>query len=319
MLIDEVAITIKAGDGGKGAVSFRRNAQTAKGGPDGGNGGNGGSIYLQGSTNIADLSQFRYKKRIQGEDGVRGKKKNLFGKNGGNRIVFVPVGTRVIDLDDATTWEIENEKDLILVAKGGSGGRGNNEFKSATNQTPMEFEPGEKGEEKKVKLELRLIADVGFVGYPNAGKSSLLDAFTNAKPKIGNYPFTTLDPNLGMSDGVILADIPGIIEGASKGKGLGLKFLKHIEKTKFLVYCIEATQEDPLKTYHMIQQEFEAYDQTLLKKEHMIVLTKIDLMTKKEVEEKIKVFGDEKTIGVSIHEKDTLDAFKKLLLQTVNQ
>lgn len=319
MLIDEVKITIKAGNGGDGSVSFRRNAQTAKGGPDGGNGGNGGSIYMKGSTNIADLREFRFKKSIRGEDGVSGKKKNLYGKNGKDTTIFVPLGTRIIDENSNVLFEIENDQDVILLAKGGKGGRGNNEFKTATNQTPMEFEKGEKGEEKKVKIELRLIADVGFIGYPNAGKSSLLDAMTNAKPKIGNYPFTTLDPNLGIIEGVVLADIPGIIEGASKGKGLGLQFLKHIQKSRFLVFCIDSTEKDPLRTYETILRECSMYDESLLQKPYMIVLTKTDLVKENELDEKKGTFKSKKAVGVSIHKKETLDNFKNMLLKAVRQ
>jgi GTP-binding protein len=315
MLIDNVTLLIKAGNGGDGAVSFRRNAQTAKGGPDGGNGGNGGSIYIQGSTNIADLSQFRYKKSIRGNDGVSGKRKNLFGKNGDDMIILFPIGTRFIDTKNNEAIELINDTDRILLVKGGKGGRGNNEFKSALNQTPQEFEKGEQGEEKIVKIELRLIADVGFVGYPNAGKSSLLAALTNAKPKIGNYPFTTLDPNLGIAEGIILADIPGIIQGASKGKGLGLQFLKHIEKTACLVYCIDATEVDPATTYNTIRQEFAEYNKELLTKPYIIVFTKTDLVEEKILKEKQKAFKGETILNVSIYEKLTLEKFKKIIRQ----
>lgn len=315
MLVDEVFVTIKAGDGGNGAVSFRRNAQTAKGGPDGGNGGNGGSVYLEGSTNIADLREFQFKKKIQAQDGIRGKKKNLFGKNGEDLLVRVPIGTRVIDEQNNIIVEIKNESDRVLIAQGGKGGRGNNEFKSAINQTPLEFEEGEKGEEKKVTLELRLVADIGFVGYPNAGKSSLLEALTNAKPKIGNYPFTTLDPNLGISDGIILADMPGILEGASKGKGLGLKFLKHIEKTRFLVYCIDSTEDHPVATYEKIKNEFSLFNKELLEKPSIIILTKIDLINTKDFDKKKKEFTEGKIIGISVYEKETLKDVKRLFFE----
>lgn len=319
MFIDEVVVVLKAGDGGNGAVSFRRNAQTPKGGPDGGNGGNGGSIYLQGTTNKADLSQFQYKKNIVGEHGTPGSKNNLFGKNGKDITISVPLGTRVTDIDTNNVIEIENNTNRVLIAKGGRGGRGNNEFKTAVNQTPTEFEAGGKGETKKVKMELRLIADIGFIGYPNAGKSSLLAACTNAKPKIGNFPFTTLHPNLGTFKEIVLADIPGIIEGASKGKGLGIKFLKHIEKTKALVYCIDSTSENPLAIYTAIQKEFKQHDASLLNKSRVIVLTKIDLLTEDEREKIRKLFKNDSVIAVSIYQKDSLDTFKKMLLQLVRQ
>ena len=321
MLIDDVVITIKAGNGGNGSLSFRRNAQTDKGGPDGGNGGNGGSVYLQGSTDIADLAQFRYKKNIRGQNGIAGKQKNLFGKNGEDTIVLVPVGTRVIDTSTGVILEIGKKSEFFLIAHGGKGGKGNNEFKSALNQTPLEFEKGEKGEEKKVRLELRLIADVGFVGYPNAGKSSLLLALTNATPKIGDYPFTTLEPNLGIAQGIILADIPGIIEGASKGKGLGFRFLRHIEKTKILVYCIDSTEENLWKIYTTLQSEFKAYNASLLEKPELILFTKIDLITPKILVEKQAVFLKEgkKVLGLSIHNEKTLSEFKKQLVTLVAQ
>jgi len=321
MLIDDVAITVLAGNGGDGAVSFRRNAQTAKGGPDGGNGGNGGSVYFQGSTNISDLSQFQFKKKIKAQDGVAGGKNNLFGKNGEDLLLLVPFGTRVVNTETNEIIEIKNNTDKVLIAKGGKGGRGNNEFKSATNQTPTFAETGERGEEKKVRLELRLIADVGFVGLPNTGKSSLLQALTNAKPKIGDYPFTTLEPNLGIAQGIILADIPGVIKGASLGKGLGLRFLKHIEKTNFLVFCIDAMDINPFETYTMLRNECEMYNSALLEKPKMILLTKIDLISKKELREKEKIFikKKEKVVPVSIYEENTIATLQKLLLANGRQ
>lgn len=321
MLIDKVTITVKAGNGGNGAVTFKRNAQTAKGGPDGGNGGNGGSVYIQGSTNISDLREFQFKKKIKAEDGVSGKKNNLFGRNGEDILVRVPLGTKIVTTEDRFVAEITNDKAKICIAKGGKGGRGNNEFKSATNQTPMEAEDGEPGEQLEVIIELRLIADVGFVGLPNAGKSSLLKALTNAKPKIGNYPFTTLEPNLGIAGGIILADIPGVIKGASKGKGLGFKFLKHIEKTRFLVYCIDATEKNPFETYATILSEFEAYNQTLLEKPKIVLLTKTDLVTKDALLEKEKLFTDkkEKVFSVSIYENESIENLEQIVRKNSDQ
>lgn len=317
MLIDDVIITIKAGDGGKGLVHFKRNAQTAKGGPDGGNGGNGGSIYFQGSHNLSDLQEFTYKKKLKAVDGIQGKGNNLFGKNAQNMIIFVPLGTDIEDMATGKTVEITNDASPVLLARGGKGGRGNTEFKSATNQTPMNAEPGEKGEEKQLHLVLRLIADVGLIGLPNAGKSSLLKMLTNADPKIGNYPFTTTEPNLGMLETIILADIPGLIEGASKGKGLGIKFLKHIEKTKLLMHCIDSTDPDPLGSYTIIRNEFTQHNQTLLEKEEIILLTKTDLVDKKRVEEVKKLFLKKKktVLSVSLYDRPTIEALKKFLLQ----
>lgn len=281
MLVDNVTLTVKAGDGGNGAVSFLRNGMTSKGGPDGGNGGNGGNIYFQGTTNITDLREFRFKKRITAASGIPGKKKKLFGKNAPHTTIFVPLGTHITDIATGHSVEIIDTTTPILIAQGGIGGKGNDEFKSATNQTPMSFEEGTKGEEKILRIELKLIADIGLIGLPNVGKSSLLAALTNATPKIGNYPFTTLEPNIGMFDTNPIADIPGLIAGASLGKGLGITFLKHIEKTKMLVHCVDATQENVEEIYQIVRNEFEAYNPSLLEKPELIVLTKADLVDKK--------------------------------------
>ena len=269
MLVDEVQIFIKAGNGGNGSASFIRNSQTARGGPDGGNGGIGGSIFIQGINDIDALQTFRYDKKVKAEDGVNGGKNKLFGRNGQHLTIRVPLGTFVYDLSNNTNLEVTDEETKHLIAKGGKGGRGNNEFKSATNQAPKFAEKGESGEEKRVKLELKLIADVGLIGLPNAGKSSLLEVLTNAHPKIGNYPFTTLEPNLGVMSGFILADIPGLIEGASDGKGLGINFLKHIEKVKVLIHCIDATSNDYEKDYKIVRNELKKYNPLLLKKKEV--------------------------------------------------
>src|ERR1035437_1610828 len=224
MLIDEATITVKAGNGGNGAVSFKRNAQTAKGGPDGGNGGNGGDVYVTGINDFTTLTEFRYKKNVRAEDGVKGGKQNLYGRNGKELVIQIPVGTQITNLDTKESFEVLNTTSKILLAKAGKGGRGNNEFKTATNQTPYYAEKGELGEQKRFFLELKLIADIGLIGLPNSGKSTLLSVLTNAHPKIGDYPFTTLEPNLGVLNELIIADIPGLIEGASEGRGLGDKF-----------------------------------------------------------------------------------------------
>lgn len=318
MLIDKVAITVKAGDGGDGAVSFRRNAQTAKGGPDGGNGGNGGSVYFQASTNISDLKEFQYKKKIHAEDGVAGRKNNLFGRNGMDLIVSVPVGTMLVDSNTGEIIHIEENNKKVLVARGGKGGRGNDEFKSAINQAPEEAEKGTKGEEKKLIVELRLIADIGLVGFPNSGKSTLLSLMTNAKPKIGNYPFTTLDPNLGLQNGIVLADIPGVIKGASKGKGLGLQFLKHIEKTRILVYCIDSTDEGPPASYEIIRDEFTQYDPALLQKPEIIVLTKSDLTNEKDLKEKIALFSGKKVLSVSQNDSESIERLQQSMKEVID-
>jgi GTP-binding protein len=288
MLIDEVEIKVKAGNGGPGSVSFKRNGQTARGGPDGGNGGNGGDIYFQGVDDITALRQFQFKKLITAEEGIPGKKNNLYGKNADEKTVKVPLGTIVLDLNSNQSFEITNVEDKVLVAKGGVGGRGNNEFKSATVQAPRYAEPGTPGEERSFKLSLAIIADSGLIGLPNAGKSSILTAITNATPRIGDYPFTTLEPNLGVMGNMVIADIPGLIEGASEGKGLGFRFLKHIQRTKFIVHCISLENDDLLKTYNIVNEELEKFDPNLPSKTRLILLTKKDLFTPEEIKNKAK-------------------------------
>jgi len=321
MFVDEVTVIIKAGNGGDGSVHFKRNAQTAKGGPDGGNGGNGGSIYFEGIDDILSLSQFQFRKRIQAENGVNGGRQNLYGRGGKDTMVKVPFGTQITDTATGKTYTITKFVPKILLAKGGKGGKGNNEFKTATNQTPYYAEKGEKGEERQLQLELKLIADIGFIGLPNAGKSSLLKEMTNAKPKIGAYPFTTLEPNLGVMDrGVILADIPGLIEGASKGKGLGIKFLRHVERTKLLVHCIASDNENVLDIYHTLREELEKYNKKLLDKKEIILLTKKDLITENELKQKISLLQDKQKhiLSVSIYDKKSLETLKSELLKFIS-
>jgi GTP-binding protein len=307
MLVDKVTLTIKAGNGGNGAATFLRNGMTAKGGPDGGNGGNGGSIFIQGSTNIRDLSEFRFKKKITAEDGVSGKNKRLYGKNAPDTTILVPLGTQITELKTNGVFEVRDTKPRRF-AKGGIGGRGNLEFKSATNQSPMYAEHGTPGHEKVLLLELKLIADIGLIGLPNAGKSSLLAVLTHAHPKIGDYPFTTLEPNLGVLGDKTLADIPGLIEGASEGKGLGINFLKHIEKTKLLLHCIDASDPDPLKTYKVVREEFRHFNEALLEKPEIILLTKTDLVEKKDLEKKIKLFEKKKmkVLSCSVYDDESI-------------
>lgn len=315
MLVDNINLIIKAGNGGDGAATFLRNEMTARGGPDGGNGGNGGNIYFQGSTNINDLREFRYKKKIAADDGIPGKHKKLFGKNAQHLTIYLPLGTRITDINSGKVIEITDITTPILVAKGGKGGRGNAEFKSAINQAPRYAEKGTMGEEKKLFLELRMIADVGLIGLPNAGKSSLLSVLTNATPKIGNYPFTTLEPNIGMMGNHAIADIPGLIEGASKGKGLGVEFLKHIEKTKVLVHCIDSSDENPQKSYETVRNEFKQYDISLLDKPEIILLTKIDLADEEQINKNVKILKKKgkKVITASIYQPETLETLKQEL------
>lgn len=321
MLIDNVTITVQGGRGGDGFVHFFRAGHNPKGGPDGGNGGHGGSVYLEASHNVSDLSQFAFKKVVSAGDGGNGREKTQHGKTGGDITLKVPIGTTVTELQTGEIHELDHDGDTICIAKGGRGGRGNEEFKSATNQTPQEAEDGDPGEVKEVSLVLKLIAQVGFIGLPNAGKSSLLASLTNADPKIANYPFTTLEPNLGVMHNIVLADIPGLIEGASSGKGLGIKFLQHIEKTKLLVHCIDITDPQPVKTYQIIRDEFENYNKgVLLYKPEIIVLTKTDLVQTDAID---RAISNIKKIGkqiytVSIYDEESLSILKNVLIQKVN-
>lgn len=315
MLVDDVIITVKAGDGGNGAVAFF----PQKGGPCGGNGGKGGDIYLIGTSDIEALSQFKFKKSLHAENGEKGSRSDKDGLGGEDLYVPVPIGTRISVDNSKWIYEIQDTKTPFLLAKGGAGGLGNDEFKSATNQTPRFAEKGKLGQEKIVHLELRLIANIGFIGLPNAGKSSLLASLTNASPKIADYPFTTLEPNLGVMLGgkIILADIPGLIEGASTGRGLGIKFLKHIEKTQLLAHCIDATIDDPVNAYTTVREEFEKYNPELLEKKEIIILTKTDLVTKAELKKKIKLLQkmNKSIVEVSILDDESLTKLKSIFEQ----
>ena len=256
MLIDDVTIKIKAGDGGSGSVAFNKTKMSL--GPTGADGGNGGNVYLESESNLGALIQFRYKKELTAQNGERGKTQLNDGADGQDLVLKVPVGTVVHNLTTGQDMEIVSIGQRLLIAKGGRGGRGNYKFRSSTNTSPEEFEKGALGEEFELRLELKLIADVGFIGLPNVGKSSLLNELTNAKSKVANYPFTTLDPNLGAYYELILADIPGLLEGASQGRGLGIKFLRHIERTKTLFHFISAESTNPVSDYKIIRQELGA-------------------------------------------------------------
>jgi GTPase len=320
MLVDNITLTIKAGNGGDGSPHLRRDGQTAKGGPDGGNGGNGGSIYFQGSHNLTDLREFRYHKKIVADSGTNGARQNMYGKNASHITTYVPLGTRITDVTTGTVVEITDDKTPILFAQGGKGGRGNVEFKSATNQTPVNFERGGEGEERQLLLELRLIAEIGLIGLPNAGKSSLLAVLTNATPNIAAYPFTTLEPNIGMLKTHPIADIPGLIEGASKGKGLGIDFLRHIEKTKILIHLIDASNPSPKSSYDTIRNEFRKFDPLLLEKPEYILLSKTDLAPPKTVEKLHKLFAKtgKQVFTCSIYDPAGIDALKKTLLELLH-
>tara|TARA_Y100000590_G_scaffold1755_1_gene2233 strand:+ start:59 stop:1042 length:984 start_codon:yes stop_codon:yes gene_type:complete len=290
--LDQVKIFVKAGDGGSGSPSFRREKFIEFGGPDGGDGGKGGTIILKSERNLNTLIDFRYQQHFKAKKGSDGKGKNQTGRGGEDLYLKVPVGTQVFEEDNKTLiFDFKKENEKFVVALGGKGGFGNSRFKSSTNRAPRKFTKGTIGEEFWIWLQLKTIADIGIIGLPNAGKSSLLAAITSARPKIANYKFTTLNPNLGVTiyddKELTLADIPGLIEGAHEGIGLGIKFLKHIERCKSLLHMIDITEENLKKSYSQVRKELKNYSKDLLKKDEIVVLNKIDLLDEKEVK-KIK-------------------------------
>lgn len=280
MLKDFEKIKVVSGRGGNGCVSFRREKFVPRGGPDGGDGGNGGDVYVVVRDNLDTLQEFSHHKLFKAEEGGNGMSKNMHGANGEDLEIKVPPGT-IIYKDSVKIADLKNLGERLVLAKGGKGGFGNTRFKSSTNQAPREANPGEEGEKFEITLELKLIADVGLIGLPNAGKSTLLSVISNAKPKIADYPFTTLDPNLAAvthkGKKFIVADIPGLIEGSASGKGLGVKFLKHIQRTKILVHLIDASSEDYQKDYDSIRNELRQFDKNLDNKYEIVVKSKIDL------------------------------------------
>ena len=311
--LDQVKIYIKAGDGGSGSPSFRREKFIEFGGPDGGDGGKGGSVVLVSERNLNTLIDYRYQQHFKAERGGDGKGKNQTGKGGDNLYLKVPIGTQVFEEDNKTLiFDFKKEKDEYTAAIGGKGGFGNTRYKSSTNRAPRKFTKGLKGEDFWIWLQLKTIADIGIIGLPNAGKSSLLASITSANPKIANYKFTTLNPNLGVAvyddKEITLADIPGLIEGAHKGVGLGTKFLKHIERCKTLLHLIDVTEKDLIKSYKQIRAELGKYSKSLLKKNEIIELNKIDLIDKKNLETKKKILSSK--IKKKIYDLSTLDKSK---------
>jgi len=313
MLVDDITIRLEAGHGGKGAVAF--NKVRLMQGPTGADGGRGGSIYFEGVSDINALARYASKKTIRAESGKNGRGQFIDGRNGEDYIIQVPAGTRVTNLDTAYTREIENVGDRILAAGGGTGGRGNFKFRSSINTTPKEAEDGTPGDVANYHLELLLIADVGLIGLPNAGKSSLLNELTAAKSRVGSHAFTTLEPHLGSYYGLIIADIPGLIEGASEGRGLGTKFLKHIERTKTLFHLVSAQSENPVHDHDVVRRELESYSAELMKKDEHVFLTKCDEISEEERKEKLAAF---KEVGItatplSILEPESLEKVRTLL------
>ncbi len=309
--LDQVKIFIKAGDGGSGSPSFRREKFIEFGGPDGGDGGKGGSVIFNSERNLNTLIDYRYKQHFKAERGEDGKGKNKTGKSGEDLVLKVPIGTQVFEEDNKTLiFDFKNENEKYIAAIGGKGGFGNTKFKSSTNRAPRKFTKGKIGEDFWIWLQLKTIADIGIIGLPNAGKSSLLSFITSAKPKIANYKFTTLNPNLGVlrydDRELTLADIPGLIENAHKGVGLGIKFLKHIERCNTLLHLIDVNEGDIIKSYKQVRKELGKYSKKLLNKDEIIVFNKIDLINEDELNTKKKEF-------MSNYNKDIL------LLSTLNK
>ncbi len=302
--LDRAKIFLKAGNGGDGCLSFRREKFIEFGGPDGGDGGKGGDIIVEGVNHLNTLIDYRYRQHFFAKRGENGRGANKYGRGGEDLILKVPVGTEILDESgEFVISDITEEGQRILIAKGGDGGRGNNKFKSSVNQAPRRADRGIAGEELCVWLQLKLIADIGLIGLPNAGKSTFLSVVTRAKPKIADYPFTTLIPQLGVvyvdSDEIVMADIPGLIEGAHDGRGLGDKFLAHVERCTSLIHLIDITQDEPLLSYKTIRNELLMYNKKMSDKEEIIVLNKIDAIDHKVAEKTKKIF--EKNLNKKVH------------------
>ena len=321
--LDKAKIFVKARDGGSGSASFRREKFIEFGGPNGGDGGKGGPIIISSEKNLNTLIDFRYKQHFKSEKGEDGKSKNRTGRNGSDLILKVPVGTQIFEEDDNTLiFDFTKNGQRFVVANGGKGGLGNVRFKSSTNRSPRKTTKGRLGEEFWIWLQLKVIADIGIVGMPNAGKSSLLSAITSARPKIADYPFTTINPNLGVvlydNKEVTLADIPGLIEGAHEGIGLGDKFLRHIERCKNILHLIDITNENLLENYSKVRKEISKYSKKIIKKREIIVFNKIDMINDEEINKKIDIFSKKikkKIYTISALKQKGLTTIKRILIQ----
>lgn len=313
MLIDDVTIKVASGKGGKGAVAFNKNMMSL--GPAGGSGGNGGNVYIEGVIDLGALRKFRNQKEFYAENGHDGRGQFVDGHTGADIILKVPVGTVIHNLNTKNDVEIVKIGEQILIAKGGHGGKGNFHFRSPVNTSPRQFQEGKPGEEFKLQMELKLIADVGFIGLPNVGKTSLLNELTASKSKVANYPFTTLEPNLGVYYELVLADIPGLIEGASIGKGLGIKFLRHVERTKILFHFISVESENPANDYKTVKNELKKYNPELAKKDEYLFLTKTDMFSPAEIKKKIAILKklNKTATPISILDEESLKRVKEIL------
>ena len=328
MFIDVAKIELKAGKGGDGSVAFRREKYEPSGGPAGGDGGDGGSIIIVGDKDIKTLMDYSYKSIYKAESGGDGRNKKQFGKKGEDLILKVPVGTLVKDYDtDTVIYDVKHDKEEFVICKGGKGGKGNVHFKSSIRQSPRFAEPGTKGEEKTIKLELKLLADVGLIGLPNVGKSTLLSIMSNARPKIANYHFTTLEPNLGVckvgEKSFVLADIPGLIEGASEGLGLGHDFLKHIERTKILVHVLDISGSEgrnPIEDFELINSELSSYNIKLNDKKMLVVLNKTDLGAEENIKEFREKYSDkvDEIVEISAATTENVDKLMYLIADTLD-
>lgn len=328
MFIDVAKIELKAGKGGDGSVAFRREKYEPSGGPAGGDGGDGGSIIIVGDKDIKTLMDYSYRSIYKAESGGDGRNKKQFGKKGEDLILKVPVGTLVKDYDtDTVIYDVKHDKEEFVICKGGKGGKGNVHFKSSIRQAPRFAEPGEKGEEKTIKLELKLLADVGLIGLPNVGKSTLLSIMSNARPKIANYHFTTLEPNLGVckvgEKSFVLADIPGLIEGASEGLGLGHDFLKHIERTKILVHVLDISGSEgrnPIEDFELINSELSSYNIKLNDKKMLVVLNKTDLGAEDNIKEFREKYSDkvDEIVEISAATTENVDKLMYLIADTLD-
>ena len=323
MFIDRAVVHVAAGTGGSGASSFRREKFVPKGGPDGGDGGTGGSVWVRADPNLATLLDYRYHTKWKAERGEHGKGKNMTGKSAADVTLPVPPGTEIRDADTGELLgELIEPGQTLLVAKGGYGGRGNQHFATPTHQSPREWEPGVEGVERNIELLLKLIADVGLLGEPNAGKSTLLSVISAARPKVADYPFTTLEPHLGVvalsgHRTFVVADIPGIIEGAHAGKGLGLRFLQHVERTRMLAVLVPCDSPDPQATYDLLRREAKLYSPDLAAKPHVVVLTKTDLTTPDAPRPPIRTDGGAPVVGISAVTKQGLPELLELLWRTL--